>query len=270
VAYLLVYHVVGYRKKIVFSNISNAFPLFTPADVTRTAKRFYHHLCDVVLESAVMHFLSEKQACERFRYRNPELLNEIYDSGKLVMAVAGHYGNWEYFSTLSLPSHYPGVAIYKPLRNKYYDRMVKGTRTRFGMEVTPMEKIARLLIGYHQAGKPVMTLFLSDQRPMFHQIQYWTTFLNQDTPLYLGTEKLARKLNAAVVFLNTRKIKRGRYEVEIVPVCLDPGQSEPFEITESHVRILEDLIREEPGYWLWSHRRWKHSREKYEAKHSGR
>ena len=153
------------------------------------------------------------------------------------------------------------------MRNRYFDRMVKRNRTRFGSMVTPMEQIARQLITYHRENKPVLTIFLSDQRPMFHQIQYWTKFLGLDTPLYLGTEKLAQKLDAAVVFLKIKKVRRGRYEVEIEPICKDPNTLNPYEITEAHVRILENLIREEPGYWLWSHRRWKHSIEMYGKEH---
>jgi len=265
--YLLIHYVIAYRKKVVYSNIAKAFPDYSKKEIRHTAKRFYHHLCDLILESAVSHFYSESKALKRITYRNPEILNEIYSTGKQVMAVTGHYGNWEYLSTLGLALKYPVLAIYKPLRNRYYDRMTKRNRTRFGVMVTPMEQIARQLITYYRESKPILTIFLSDQRPMFHQIQYWTKFLGLDTPLYLGTEKLARKLDAAVVFLKIRKVRRGRYEVEIEPICTDPNAMNPFEITEAHVKILENLIREEPGYWLWSHRRWKHSIERYRKEH---
>jgi KDO2-lipid IV(A) lauroyltransferase len=130
-----------------------------------------------------------------------------------------------------------------------------------------MEKIARELIRYEQEHTPALTLFLGDQRPIYEQIQYWTKFMGRDTPVFLGTEKLARKLDAAVVFLKIRKIKRGRYEVEIELVCESPEGLPPYEITNRHVQILENLIHEEPSLWLWSHRRWKHSFEKYKQEH---
>jgi KDO2-lipid IV(A) lauroyltransferase len=264
--------VIGYRKKVVYNNLEKAFPDYNQTEIRRTAKRFYHHLCDILLESAVFHFYSEKKALQKITYINPELLNEIHRSGKHVMAVVGHYGNWEYLSTLCLVTDHPLIGIYKPLKNRYFDQMVVRNRTRFGASVTPMEKIARLLIDYNNRKEPVLTVFLGDQRPMFHQIQYWTKFMGRDTPMYLGTEKLARKLDAAVVFLKFRKPKRGRYEVEAELICDEPGRLKPLEITERHVRILEELIREEPAYWLWSHRRWKHSYEKFKelkASHSG-
>jgi KDO2-lipid IV(A) lauroyltransferase len=183
------------------------------------------------------------------------------------MAVLGHYGNWEYMSTLALAIDYPVVAIYKPLHNKYFDRMVQKNRNTFGVITVPMERIARRLIEYHKSNTPVLTLNLGDQRPVYKQIQYWTKFMGQDTPMFLGTEKLARRLDAAVVFLKIRKLKRGRYEMEAELICESPEGLKPYEITKRHVAILEDLIREEPAYWLWSHQRWKHSYERYMKEH---
>ena len=263
--YVLAYHVVAYRKKVVFENLKKAFPEYSDAEIRKIAKKFYHHLCDTMLESAVSHFYSERKALKRISYKNLEVLHELHSSGKQVIAVLGHYGNWEYLMTLSLVTKYPFVAVYKPLRNKYFDRMVTRNRTRFGGIVTPMEQIFRKLLELKGQKKPVITLNLSDQSPMLHQIQYWTEFMGVDTPVYLGSEKLAKKMDAAVVFLKIRKIKRGRYEVETELICKDPKEMGAHEITERHVRILEDLIREEPGYWLWSHRRWKHSHEDFKA-----
>ncbi|MFH0758875.1 MAG: lysophospholipid acyltransferase family protein [Bacteroidota bacterium] len=269
--FLLAFHVAGYRKRVVFENLSKAFPESDQARIRKLAKKFYHHLCDLILESAVSHFYSRSKAMTRITYKNPELLGNLYRQGKMVMAVTAHYGNWEYLSTLSLQSDYPVIGIYKPLKNKYFNRMVIHNRNRFGVTVTPMEKIARELIGHHREKNPVLTIFLSDQRPMFQNIQFWTKFLSQDTPLYLGTEKLARKLDAAVIFIKIRKPSRGRYDVEFELITDDPSGLSPYAITNAHVRILEDLIREAPEYWLWSHRRWKHSYERYlEKKESGK
>jgi len=265
--YLLMYHVAGYRKKVVFDNLEKAFPEYDRTEIKRCAKKFYHHLSDVILESAVFHFYTESKALNRLSFKNPELLDDLYKKGKQVMAVVGHYGNWEYIAALGLHIEYPSLAIYKPLRNRYFDRMVQKNRRAFGVIPVPMAKIGRKLIEYHRSGTPVLTLFLADQRPQYHQIQYWTKFLGRDTPLFLGTEKLARKLDAAVIFLKYRKLRRGRYEVEAELICESPEELKPYEITERHVRILEGMIREEPAYWLWSHHRWKHSYEKFKQEH---
>jgi KDO2-lipid IV(A) lauroyltransferase len=263
VFYFLVYHLVGYRRKVVYSNLKRAFPEKDQREIRNIARRFYHHLCDLILESAISHFYSKQKAHNRIRYLNPEVLEDLYGKGKMVMAVTAHYGNWEYYNTLSDVSSYPILAIYKPLKNKYIDNMVIRNRTQYGVGVTAMEKIARQLIDHYRKKDPVATIFLADQRPLFQNIQYWTKFLGQDTPLYLGTEKLARKLDAAVVFMKMRKSARGRYEVEFELITEDPSSMESFAITNAHVKVLEDLIREAPEYWLWSHKRWKHSYERY-------
>ena len=257
------YRVVGYRKKVVRENLEKAFPHYTLAQIRATERKFYKHLCDLILETAVSHFYSEAQLLKRITCRNPELLDHYFKQGRTMIAVTGHYGNWEYLTSLGLISRYQLMGAYKPLLNPYFDRMVRRNREQFRAITAPMEQIARKMIQFHRDRVPTMTVFLGDQRPMFHQIQYWTKFMGRDTPLFLGVEKLAKKLDAVVAFMKVRKIKRGYYEVEVVPVCDHPGDTKPYEITEAHVRALEELIREEPAYWLWSHRRWKHSYQRY-------
>ena len=261
--YLLIRRVAGYRKKVVRENIARAFPDFSPPEVEAIARKFYRHLCDLILESAAAHFWSEEQINSRMSYRNTELLERFYREGRQVIAVTAHYGNWELLSNIGSITGHTILAAYKPLKNQYFDKLIRENRERFKLATVPMDQIARRMIRYHRDKEPALTIFLSDQRPMMHNIQYWTRFLGQDTPLFLGAEKLARKLEAAVVFLKIRKLARGSYEAEIVPVCDDPSTVKPYQITESHVRILESIIREEPAYWLWSHRRWKHSYQEY-------
>jgi KDO2-lipid IV(A) lauroyltransferase len=210
----------------------------------------------------------EGKAEKRIHYTNPEVLDPLFAKGKQIMAVTAHYGNWEYLATMPLSTDYSILAIYKPLKNKYFNRFIQHNRSKFGVIPVQMEKIARTLITYSKEKKPSLTFFLADQRPQFHEIQYWTKFMGLDTPLYLGTEKLARKLDAAVVFLKIRKVKRGQYTCEIELICEDPWEMAQYEITNAHVRILENLIREAPENWLWSHNRWKHSYERYLLKRS--
>jgi KDO2-lipid IV(A) lauroyltransferase len=261
--YVGVYYLAAYRKKVVTENLTRSFPEMNRMEVRRIARKFYHHLCDVILESAVSHFYSEEQFRKRITYLNTDLLDKLYAKQKPVIAVAAHYGNWEYLTTLSLVSEYTVFGAYKPLKNKYFDRLIQKSRNRFRSLAVPMDQVVRKVIGMARDGQPAISVFISDQRPVFQNIQYWTRFLGQDTPLFLGAEKLARKLNAAVIFLKVRKVKRGRYEVDIELITDEPAGWKTYELTEAHVRILEDLIREAPEYWLWSHRRWKHSLERY-------
>ncbi len=261
--YLINYYIVGYRKKVVFDNLTRAFPELEQTEIRKIAKKYYRHLSDLILESAVSHFDSDSQIMTRISYSNLEVLHALYKKGKQVVGITAHYGNWEYLISIGALTEFRMLGSYKPLKNKYFDRMIRRNRERFNTLPVPMEKIARAMIQHHQDQVPAVSMFVADQRPAFRNIQYWTKFLGQDTALYLGAEKLAKKLDAAVVFMKVRKEKRGRYVAEIELICEEPGQMKPHEITDAHVRILENLIREEPAYWLWSHRRWKHSYEKY-------
>jgi KDO2-lipid IV(A) lauroyltransferase len=258
--YLIANHVVRYRKQVVLDNLSRAFPGYGRGEIEQIARKYYHHLCDLLLESAVFLFYSKKKALQKISYRNQGLLEDLYKKGKQVVAVTAHYGNWEYLSTLGLLTDYRIIAAYKPLKNKHFDRFIQRSRKKFGVIPIPMEKIARRMMTYRRKKEPTLGIFLSDQRPLKSHIQYWTRFLGIDTPLYLGAEKLSRKLDAAVIFIKITKGKRGHYQVDYELICEEPSEMEPYKITESHVRILEDAIRERPELLLWSHRRWKYSK----------
>jgi len=174
--------------------------------------------------------------------------------------VVAHYGNWEWVSSVSFHFKHTALGVYKPLSNKHFDKWMNKHRSRFGVTV-PMSHILRTMNEYKQQNKLYAVGLVADQSPMRSEIQYWTQFLNQDTPMYLGPEKIAIKMDNPVFFLRTHRVKRGYYHIQIVPVELHPKQAAPFSITEKHVRLLEDVIKESPEYWLWSHRRWKHKKE---------
>jgi KDO2-lipid IV(A) lauroyltransferase len=261
--YVLLYRLFRYRRSVVFDNLSRAFPSMDEKEKNAVAGKFYHYLCDLILETAVSQFYGREQMLKRMHYKNPELLRDLHEQGKQVIGTVGHYGNWEFLTTLGPVSGYKILGAYKPLKNKWFDKVIRRNREKFNSLPVPMEKIARVMIQHYRDGIPALTVMLTDQRPMYRNIQYWTKFLGQDTPVYLGTEKLAKKIDAAVVFLKVRRIRRGRYEVEAELLCSDPGSTQPHEITDLHVKKLEELIREKPETWLWSHRRWKHSYEQY-------
>jgi Kdo2-lipid IVA lauroyltransferase/acyltransferase len=264
------YYLIPYRKKLVFKNLRNSFPEWDEKEVKRTAKRFYHFFCDFFLESALFIFLKDEELMKRFRYKNPELLNELYDRGKSVMLVFGHYGNWEWSATLPRYIRHTGLGVYKPLHINYIDKVFLRSRERFGVVAVPAEKIARVLAEYRQAGKPTKSYFVADQRPLLRHIQYWTTMLNQDTPFVLGPEKLAKKLDAAVVYFRINRTGRGYYECEFSLITDEPLKTKEFEITESFRKLLENQIRDEPAYWLWTHNRWKHSKEEFYKRYGHR
>lgn len=256
----LVYFIVRYRKNIVFENLKNAFPEKSEYEIKKIAFNFYRYFCQIIVETLKLLNISEKEYKKRIRFKNPEILNQLYEKGYNIIAITGHYGNWEWLSGVSDATPYQNMSLYKPLSNKYYDKIINRIRTRFGAHLVPIKETMRRMIHYQQQGTRVLSCFISDQTPIRSHIQYWTKFLNQDTPMYLGPEKLAKAFNQAVVFLKIIPVKRGYYEIEIVKLFENVENIKEYEITEAHVRELEQLVQQQPEYWLWTHRRWKHKK----------
>ncbi len=243
--------------------MKNSFPDKTATDILALKKKFYHSLADVILENAVIQFYSRKKLEKMFSFTNTELVERYYEQGRHIILVTGHYNNWEWASPLSFTFRHLVVGVYKPLKNKYFDKAYIKARTRFGAVAVPMANIGRKLFEYKEQNIPTLTGMVGDQRPIRKHVQYWTDFLNQKTAVFTGSEKLAKKFNAVVVFMKVRKLRRGKYQAEIELITDNPAETATNEITEKHTRILEKLILEEPAYWLWSHNRWKISYERW-------
>ena len=259
--YLLVYHVVRYRRKVVFTNLNNSFPQKSKLEIRKIAKKFYHHFCDSFIETLYFDRISEKEIKKRLTILNQEVLEKYLAESRSVILALGHYNNWEWNCSWPLNSKYKGYVIYKRLTNKSFDLFYYNMRARFG--IIPLERADtfRQLVADQNNAKASASAFLMDQTPRKHEIQYWTTFLNQDTPVVTGTEKVARKLDAAVLFCNIRKLKRGYNRLEFSVIAEHAKETAPFEITEKATRSIEEMIVAAPEYWLWSHKRWKHKRE---------
>jgi len=249
---------IGYRKKVVYLNLRNSFPEKSNKDIRIIARKFYRHFFDQIIESIALIHMSPKRILKHIRFKNPEVIEDLYKKNKGVILVTGHHGNWEWHTPLQMLVSHKTLAIYKPLNNKHFDRMYINIRSRYGMTPVPMNSILRELINREQKNELTLTHSLSDQRPLFRHIQYWTRFLNQDTPVYLGTEKIARKMNLAVVFSKMRKIRRGVYETEFIPLFENSRETKEHEIIDKYLSTLEKTIIERPELWLWTHKRWKH------------
>lgn len=256
--YLLLYKVAGYRKQVVMENLRNAFPEKTPGELKVIASTYYRNLSDIMLETIKMLTLSRRQLLKRFRLNNPELPEHYYAQGRSVIGIVGHYGNWEWACLIQGLSKQPSLVIYKPLNNPYFNRLFCRMRARTGAVMVPMKRIMRKLVEYRN--RPSMTIFAADQTPVKSESVYWTRFLNQDTPVFLGAEKIARMNDSVVLFCDINRLGRGRYEVNYKLLFENPRETQEYEITEAHLSYLEKRIRESPADWLWSHRRWKHSK----------
>lgn len=259
--YFLLYHVFGYRKKVVYQNLKNAFPEKSEAELQQLQRRFYRYLCDLFTETFKT-LTVRKSVMLKHCYLKPgsgELFDRLYAGHKHVILVMGHFGNWEWAgNTFSLTRQHQLHVIYHPLHNKYFDRLIVGMRTRFGTQLIPMKDTMRRMLE-NRTGPLTATAFIADQTPHPDRA-YWMEFMHQDTPVFLGTETFAKKLDYPVVYVSVKRVKRGYYEIGCEVLFENSKATAEHEITEKHTRRLEQDIRALPETWLWSHKRWKHKR----------
>ncbi|MBI3555663.1 MAG: lysophospholipid acyltransferase family protein [Deltaproteobacteria bacterium] len=254
--YFVIFHVVRYRRRVVVENLKKSFPEKSDSEIEAIARKFFAHLCDLIFESIKGCAISEAEIRRRHRYTNIELLNAYYDKGKRVTILGAHYGNWEWVA-LSLPlvTKFQTYGIFQTLTNPFMDRTVKKSRQRHGMKLISTKEVARTLRDT-QAKKTTMG-YIGDQSPSRHGRHHWVRFLNQDTAASTGYEHFAKEYDAPVLYLNIVKTQRGYYEGTFLTVADEPRKTRDGEIIECFMSTLEQIIRKQPEYWLWSHRRWK-------------
>ncbi len=251
----------GYRKNVVYTNLRNAFPEKSSEEINDIAKKFFHHLCDLFFETFKLQSMTEKEMRKRVVIENADLLNRYYDEGRDVIAVLGHFGNWEWIPSINLFIKAQGCEVYQPLRNKAYNQYMLNLRSKWGTLNFSMKSSYRSMYKLKMENKRFVIGMISDQSPTRKRIQYFSNFLNQVTPLHLGAEKMAIKTNSPVVFFRFDKIKRGYYKLIVEPLVEHPKETKEHEITDIHTKHLENIIKKKPEHWLWSHKRWKHKPE---------
>lgn len=263
VLYFFLYYIVRYRRKLVRRNLTNSFPDKTVHEVTRIEKDFYRFLCDYYVETIKLLHISDEEAKKRMRFENAELLNDLTKDGNSCFMGLGHYANWEFVPSIGfyLNSGLAQGHIYKVLNNPDFDQLFLKIRSRFTPKSIEMSDALRTIVGHKQNGKAMVIGFITDQRPPRYYDQYWTIFLNQDTLTLTGMERIARQFGFAVVYLDMQRLKRGYYSGRFRLITTDASTEEEFAVTEKYMRMLEDTIKRDPAYWLWSHNRWKFHRE---------
>lgn len=263
ILYLVVYYLVRYRRKMVRINLHNAFPDKKQCERTVLEKKFYHHLCDYFVETVKLLRLSEDEMKQRMRFENPELLNQLMKEGKSSLLCLGHYGNWEWVPSIVfhlLPGVEAGL-VYKQLHSTAFDQLFRKIRGRFGSLPIEKRSVLRTLLRKKSEGQTIVVGFLTDQRPPRISDKYWTTFLNQDTPVQTGMEKIARSLSLSVVYLEIEKVERGCYRGRFVTLSTNAAHEPEHTITERYMRLLEETVKHAPAYYLWSHNLWKFKKE---------
>lgn len=265
VLYLVLYRIVGYRRRTVWTNIVTAFPEMTAEEHHDVERGFYHFFCDYMVESIKLLTMSEAEMKRRLVFKCAERINEVVESGQSCAVYLGHYCNWEWITSLPLwvtPKAQCGQ-IYHPLENKDFDKLFLRMRQRFGAKCIAMNNTLREMVRYRKEGQPVVIGYISDQVPMWQNIHHWCNFLHHDTPVLTGTERIARSMNHAVFYMEVSRVKRGYYEVEFKLVTREPDKMPEYTVTDRYFQLLEDTIRKRPELWLWSHNRWKRTREKF-------
>lgn len=260
--FIISYYIVGYRKKTVVKNLHNSFPEKSDQEIRKISREFYKHLADLVFETIKSFQMSEAEFRKRIKFKNPEVLDDLYLRGKSVALLSGHYGNWEWTITLPKFIRHQVNTIYRSLENKQFDTLMKNQRSKFGMIMIPANTSLRTMLQHEKTGSLSATYYLADQTALY-DTKYWFIFLNQETPVFPGPEKVASRLKQAVVFMDIQKVARGFYEVEFTKLVDDASLEPEYEVTRKHLKFLEEIIRKRPEHWLWSHKRWKHKRPEY-------
>jgi len=241
------------------SNLRNSFPEKEESDILRLSRSYYRNLCDITLETIKGFSLSESEIRRRFSLQNLDILIPHFEQGQSILVLGSHLTNWEWGSLAIAPQiHVPVFGIYKKLANETVEAYLNKKRSQFGLRLVPMENTARTLVRHRDT--PSLYCLIADQTPSNRKKAHWTTFLHQETAFLRGADQLARMSGFPVYYYDTRRVRRGFYEVTFSPLVLDPKEREEGEITLAYIRKLESIIREEPADWLWSHRRWKFHR----------
>ena len=258
--YVIMYYMLGYRKKVISENINLSFPNKTEKERKQIIKKFYRHFCDLIVEAVKNFTVSEKQISKRVVFKDLSVIDSLCEQGKSVVTIGGHYGNWEMFAVAAgKATKHKQYGIYKPLSNKFFDNKMKSSRGAYGMNMIPMKETKSYFEKEHET--PITLIFGSDQWPSNAKRAYWTTFLGRETPFIYGAEKYAKDFDWPVVYCDLTRVKRGYFEVNYRLLTDRPNETEYGEIIEKFVRMLEETIDRDPAYWLWSHRRWKRTKE---------
>ncbi|MBP3944333.1 lysophospholipid acyltransferase family protein [Sphingobacteriaceae bacterium WQ 2009] len=260
--YLILYYVVKYRRKVVAENLRNSFPEKSASERQEIEKKFFKFLPDLFVEALKMKSISPEEVKDRIQLIDEDEILRHVRAHKGVVAVTAHYGNWELaIHRFGFMLEEPKLVIYKPLNNPVMESVYNAIRTRFGAIMVPMKQILRHIVKLR--GQGFISVFVADQTPLHQDSDYFINFLNQETLVYTGPERIARMQNSPIVYCHIAPAeKRGYYTCKFTTLVEDPSQYKEHEITNLHNKFTEDRIREEPAYWLWSHRRWKRKRRK--------
>jgi len=257
--FVLLYHLIGYRTQVVMTNLRNSFPEWSETELRAIMRRFYRWFCDLTLETLKTLTISAEEVRERVSFPGSEVFKPFVERKQSVIIVMGHYGNWELAGARFAvePGVHPLIVIYHPLQNPGFEKLIVHMRTRLGNRLYAMAETFKGMV--RDRGQLTATAFIADQTPAPERA-YWTTFLNQHTPVFTGTGVIAKKLGYPVIYISIQQPRRGYYEMGAEVLVEDPRSMSENDINQLHTDRLQRDIRQKPDLWLWTHRRWKHKR----------
>lgn len=265
----LAYHIIRYRRRLVAQQLADCFPEKSEAERRDIGRRFYHFLCDYVVETLKMQTMPHDEMKRRVEFIGiTEMQETLKREGKpFGFFYLGHYGNWEWMASFPmwLDKVWQGAQIYHPLKNKEVDKFFLDLREQFGGICIPMKQTLRQILTAHRDGKQEIIGFIADQSPKWQATHHWTNFLNHQTAFFTGAERMARQVDAALYYVRVTRPQRGHYRAELIPIAISADEMGEFEATDRYVELLESQIREVPELWLWTHNRWKRTYEEWTA-----
>jgi len=256
--FIIIYYIIGYRRNVVRENLTLVFPKKNDKEIERITKLFYHHLCDMMLESIKSLTISESEIKKRMTFKNIEEIHKLEKENKSIVLMCGHYGSWEWIFILQKYINHKGYAVYKRIKNKHFDRLVKRIRAKHNSFLITTKETIPTLLNSKKQGELTINGFISDQSPKVNKAFYWSSFMGIKVPIHTGAEMLAKKLDMSVLFFKVKRIKRGFYETTFETIAENPKDFDNYQITDIFLKLVEQQIYEAPEYYLWTHKRWKH------------
>ncbi|WP_370476424.1 lysophospholipid acyltransferase family protein [Tamlana flava] len=256
--YILLYYVIGYRKKVVSDNLKLVFPDKSEVELKRIKKKFYKHLCDMFLEMAKTLSITKAEMQKRFKIKNPEELRRLESLNKSIILMYGHYASWEWSVEIQNHINFEGFGVYKKLANKYFDKLARDIRSKFKTTLISTKETIATINQNEAKGIKSIVAFISDQSPRLSKDVYWGEFMGVKVPSFTGAERLAKKLDLTIAYLKVNKVKRGYYEAEFMTLTEEPKKYKDYKVTDMFLREVEKQIYEAPEYYFWTHKRWKH------------
>lgn len=256
--YYLMYYVIGYRKKVVTKNLQLAFPEKSEKEITSIKKKFYAHMCDIFLEIIKTMGMNVPQMDKRFELTNGHIINEYAAKNRSTVLLAGHYASWEWLLAQNTRLTPKAFGIYQKIENKYFEKLIKNIRGGFGTTLIRTTDSRQIVANLVKNKENFVLGMVSDQSPMLNRSRHWAKFMGVNVPIHVGGERLCKEHDLIPIFLQVKKIGRGKYTATFKVITENPRELPDYQISEIFMKGLEESIKEAPEFYFWTHKRWKH------------